>query len=59
MSLRFMGEKVELGTVVGMSGSFKDALESHGHDGKWHESAFVHVSLQLSLITLMRAQKKN
>lgn len=53
-----MGDKIELGTRVGLSGSFKDSLESHGNDGKWHQGAFVYVFLQLSLSTLMQLQRK-
>lgn len=37
LSPRIMGEKIELGTVVGLSDSFKDPLESHCNDCKSHE----------------------
>ena len=53
-----MGEKPELGTVAELSGSFKDPLESHDNDCKWHEWAFVYIFLPLSSITWVQAHWK-
>lgn len=53
-----MGEKIELGTGVGLSDSFKNPLESHGRDCTWHECTFVYVFLQVSLIILMQGQRQ-